>query len=338
MRISVLSFSVPVALCAMTPVRASSQSAPAVRSNDPLVHSHVRATLPDSTFWPEGVDADPRTGSLYVASVRHRTIAEVDATGKTRELIPRDQETLGAILGVRVDTARNVLWATTSGYHQVPGYVAADSAVAALLEISITDGRIVERWDTSVAPGGRVLGDLAVGPRGDVFLTDSNHPVLFWLHGGKGQLDSITSTEFSALQGMAPSPDGRSLYVADYSRGFFRLDLVTRALTHVEDPPGASTRGCDGIVWFRDGIIAVQNGSSPPRIVRFWLTQGGDRFTSATVIDQNSAIADEPTIGTLLGGEFVYVANSQWDKHDALGKRISAKALAPPILLAVPLP
>ena len=150
MRISVLSFSVPVALCAMTPVRASSQSAPAVRSNDPLVHSHVRATLPDSTFWPEGVDADPRTGSLYVASVRHRTIAEVDATGKTRELIPRDQETLGAIFGVRVDTARNVLWATTSGYHQVPGYVAADSAVAALLEISITDGRIVDagipRW------------------------------------------------------------------------------------------------------------------------------------------------------------------------------------------------
>ena len=77
---------------------------------------------------------------------------------------------------------------------------------------------------------------------------------------------------------------------------------------------------------------------SPPRIVQFWLTPGGDRFTSATVIDQNSAIADEPTIGTLLGGEFVYVANSQWDKHDALGKRISAKALAPPILLAVPLP
>jgi hypothetical protein len=35
---------------------------------------------------------------------------------------------------------------------------------------------------------------------------------------------------------------------------------------------------------------------------------------------------------------FVYVANSQWDKHDATGRRIPAVPLTAPILLAVPLP
>ena len=41
----------------------------------PMVRGRIVAVLPDSTFYPEGMDVDPRTGFLYVASVRHRTIA-----------------------------------------------------------------------------------------------------------------------------------------------------------------------------------------------------------------------------------------------------------------------
>ena len=60
--------------------RADSDSA----GRDSLVRSRVIATLPDSTFWPEGMDFDPRTRRFYVASVRHRTIAEVRVDGTTR--------------------------------------------------------------------------------------------------------------------------------------------------------------------------------------------------------------------------------------------------------------
>jgi sugar lactone lactonase YvrE len=334
MRSSLLAFGVIGALFA---VRAAAQSTSTPIAGS-TVHSHVLATLPDSTFWPEGLDADPRTGKLYVASVRHRTIAEVDADGSTRELIARDRRDFAPIFGVRVDTARNVLWATMSGVRQIPGYVAADSAVAALLELRLSDGKILGRWDAPVAPGGRVLGDLAIGPTGDVFLSDSGHPVVYWLHAGRGHLDSIVSSDFRSLQGLAPTPDGRALYLADYSRGFFRVDLRTRAVTPIADLPALRSHGCDGILWFRDGILAIQNGVLPARVVYFALDKTGNRFTSATVIDQNSAMADEPTIGTILGSDFVYVANSQWEKHDAAGQRIPSKRLTPPLLLAVPLP
>src|SRR4051812_26585065 len=47
----------------------------------PRARSHIVATLPDSTFWPEGMDVDARTGSFYIASVVHRTIAEVRRDG-----------------------------------------------------------------------------------------------------------------------------------------------------------------------------------------------------------------------------------------------------------------
>ena len=57
----------------------------------------------------------------------------------------------------------------------------------------------------------------------------------------------------------------------------------------------------------------------------------------AELVDRNSAVADEPTIGTVADGEFVYVANSRWEKHDERGARIAARPLTPPLLLAVPL-
>ena len=329
---------VPVLLCTTALGARVSRAQVASSTHTAPAHSHVRATLADSTFWPEGVDVDPRNGRLYVASVRHRTIAEITPSGAIRELLPRDGVKLGPIFGVRVDTARNVLWATTSAYPQIPGYLPTDSSIAALLEIRIADGSIVHRWNAPAAAGGRVLGDLAVGPRGDVFLTDSSHPVVYWLHHGAGTLDSITSPRFRSLQGMVPTPDGKSVYLADYSRGFFRLDLATRVLAPVIAPKGTSVRGCDGIVWYHGSIVAVQNGASPARIVRFFLDSSGTRIAAAEVIDENTALADEPTIATVLGDELIYVANSQWEKYDARGARIVAKPLTPPILLSLPLP
>jgi sugar lactone lactonase YvrE len=304
----------------------------------PLVRSRERGSLADSSFWPEGVDYDPRTRRFYIASVRHRTIAELRPDGSSRELLPRDMRSLGAILGVRFDTARQVLWATTSGIPQMRGFVAADSSIAALLRIRVSDGTIEQRWNIPPVAGGHVLGDVVIGPRGDVFLTDSSDPVFYRLRPGSDSLEPIRSPLFHSLQGMAPSSDGRRVYVADYSHGMLIVDLATRAVTRVADAPGSTSLGCDGIIWNRGAIIAVQNGVSPARVVRFTLDASGTRFTRVGVLDQNFVVADEPTIGTLAGGSFVYVANSQWDKHDAAGAPIPGRTLTPPKLLAVPLP
>jgi sugar lactone lactonase YvrE len=286
-------------------------------------HSKVRGTLPDSTFWPEGVDYDSRTGRFYVASVRHHTVAELSPDGTSRDLWPRDRADLGAVYGVRVDTRRGVLWATTP---------------ASLLRVRLSDGIIEHRWDIAATPAGHTLGDIAIGLTGDVYTTDSDEPVLYRLRSGRDTLERITHPLFHSLQGIAPAPDGRAVYVADYSHGILRVDLATSTVERLEDAPSSTSLGCDGIVWDRGAIIAVQNGVSPARIMRFVLDPGGRRIIRADVLDRNSAIADEPTIGTIAGREFVYVANSQWEKLNTDGTRKPNVRLTAPILLAVPLP
>ena len=246
---------------------------------------------------------------------------------------------MGAVLGIRVDTARGVLWATTSGISQMDGYVPADSAIAALLEVRMSDGTILKRWDLPPVTGGHVLGDLAIGPHGDVFVTDSNQPVLYRLRPIAGAtLEAVRHPLFHSLQGLAPEPGGRFLYLSDYSLGMLKVDLETNAVARLADAPHSTSVGCDGIVWYRGSIIAVQNGVRLPRIMRFTIDGAGTRIVHAESIDRNLAIADEPTIGTIARGHFVYVANSQWDKHDDRGNVLAGAHLAAPVLLSVRLP
>ena len=128
-------------LLASAPPNAGAQVSP-----DTAAHGIILRELADSTLWPEGVDRDPRTGDFYLASVRHRTIVRVSENGSEHELWPRDDRRLGAMLGVRVDRRRPVIWATTSGIPQMEGGIPADSAIAALQHLlSISYGSPVTR-------------------------------------------------------------------------------------------------------------------------------------------------------------------------------------------------
>src|SRR5262249_25380795 len=156
----------------------------------------------------------------------------------------RDQPGLGAIFGVRWDARRKVLWATTSGVPQAEGYAPRDSAIAALLEIRPSDGHVLRRFDVPPVTNGHVLGDLALGPNGDVYVTDSSQPFLYRLRPGADSLEAMTSPLFHSLQGIAPASDGRRVYVADYSIGLLSIDVATRTVTRVDDAPGSTSLGC----------------------------------------------------------------------------------------------
>lgn len=298
--------------------------------------SSVYRTLPDSTVFAEGVDADPATSSLFVASVRQRTIFEVRSNGAVRDLgLPRHPR-VGAILGVRYDAQRRVLWATTAGIPQMKDFAPRDTAIAALLRIRIADGAIERRWDLPPEPAGHTAGDLAIGPAGDVWVTDSRAPVLYRLRSGADTLERLTHPLFRSLQGVAPAPDG-TLFVADYSHGLMHVVPATGAVTRLADAPGTTSLGLDGIAWYQGDIIGVQNGIFPPRIVRIALDATRSRIVSVKVIDRALPLADEPTIGTIVGESFVYVANSQWEKYDEEGRRVAGTKLSATSMLRVPL-
>jgi hypothetical protein len=70
--------------------------------------------------------------------------------------------------------------------------------------------------------------------------------------------------------------------------------------------------------------------------MRFELDSAWTKIVRAEMLDRNVPVADEPTIGTIVGDEFIYVANSQWEKYSETGERIPRTVLRRPVLIAVP--
>ncbi|MHB1327491.1 MAG: SMP-30/gluconolactonase/LRE family protein [Gemmatimonadales bacterium] len=301
----------------------------------PLRESTVWAQLSDSTIYPEGTDADPATGVIYLGSIRHRTVYRVRQGDKTAtDLGLGSRPDIGAVMGVRFDTPRNLLWLTTVGLPTMAGFRAADTSLAALVAVRPDNGQTVHRFD--LPPGEPHLpGDLAIGPRGDVFVTDSRSPILYRLAPGGAALEAIRHPLFRSLQGLAPTEDGRYLYLADYAHGLLRLDLSSQAVSRVELVGGGTSLGIDGMVLAGNRLYAVQNGVAPPRVVRFELESGG-ATARVRVVDRHLPLADEPTILTVLGNQVIYVANSQWEKYDDAGARRPGTTLKGPVLLALP--
>lgn len=307
------------------------------RSGNAIAAGVPIATLSDSLIFAEGVDADPRTGALYVASIHQRTILEVNSTGQVRNLDVARAPNIGAMLGVRVARDGASLYATTAGLPTMQGYRDADSSIAAIVRIRIADGAVTGRWDIPTDGSKHLLGDLAIADDGTITASDSYAPVLYQLVPGIDSLRRIRHPLFRSLQGVAPIPGTSRLIVADYSHGLLRVDADRRTVTRIADAAGSTSLGVDGISWSDGAIIAVQNGVSPARIVRFALSADHSAIVSAQIIDRQPDVADEPTIGTLWRGGFVYVANSQWEKYDDAGKRRAGTTVRATQLLCVPL-
>jgi hypothetical protein len=77
--------------------------------------------------------------------------------------------------------------------------------------------------------------------------------------------------------------------------------------------------GIDGLTAFRGDLIAIQNGTSPRRILFLRLDRSGSRITAVRVLESANPEWGEPTLGFARGDEFVYVADAQWERYGAAG-------------------
>jgi hypothetical protein len=305
----------------------------------PLARSTVAVSLTESDFFPEGLSHDSIRGVWYLASVRHRKVTRIARDGTADDLVKEGQDGLWAVLGVRADVATTTLWVTTAALPYMAGYVPADSGRAGIFSFDLESGRLKTRYLLPPSPAGHLLGDLVVAPNGDVYATDSQDPAIWRIPRGSIAIQEfVRHPLFRSLQGPAVDPSGRTLYVADYSHGVLAVDLTTRQVRALSVPPRITALGIDGLAWYHGSLIGVQNGVTPARVVRLLLDRSGQRITGLRVLDRRLALAAEPTIGTVWGHRFFYVANSQWEEYDEAGQLKAGARLDPPRILELRLP
>lgn len=292
--------------------------APALTSADRAPYAQPAAAvristafgLPSAKAFPEGIAADPRTGTVYVGSYTDGTVYRARSGAREAEVfLPSGTDGRRTANGLRVD-AHGRLWVT-------------DSTTG----VSVYDTRSGARLAHFEIPGNdpRFLNDLAITPDGTAYLTDSVRAVVYrvtpaQLAAGSGpllpaydlsgHLSPSPAGSFS-LNGIAADPAGRYLLTVDMTAGeLYRIDPRSGAVSRVA-LSGGDLKTADGLDLAPGGVLrAAQNTRNT--LSRWQLSADGTRARLVrTVTDPSLQI---PTTLVQVPGGRTLVVRSQFDK------------------------
>ena len=300
--------------------------------NKQPANSSTRAfTLSDKELIPESIAFAPVTGKFYIGSIHKAKIVAVEKNGTANDLsMPTDG--LWSVSGMKVDAKRRILWACTTAFPQMKGFDPTNTGRSGIAKYDLKTGKLLKKY---ILPAGENhgLGDLTLDSAGNVYATDSVASNIYRIDAKKDELEVFMNDPiFSSLQGLTFTRDEKILFVADYSKGIFRIDMASKRITQVIPSENITLLGIDGL-YYNDGmLIGVQNGINPHRVVAITLNRDQTGATTLRTLEANHPDFNEPTLGVLIGNELYYVANSQWPLVNDKGVLDTEKLREPVIL------
>jgi hypothetical protein len=309
----------------------------------PVSKSSVAFRLEQKDLIPEGIAFDSKSRAFFFGSVHHRKVVRRAADGTVTDFVPEARDGLGAVLALRVDNRRGVLWACSAPLPEMRGFQEELPGNTALWAFDLTSGRRVLYLPLEAA-GKHALNDIGIAPNGDVWTTDSLAGGIYRLKAGPGvALDKAGPLEevvapglLRSAQGLAFSADGKVAYVSDWGEGIFLLDPATARLERMAGPADVPLAGVDALVASGKSLFVTQNGIYPARVAKLTLDASGRRVVRGEILEMSSPQMAEPTLGVFGdGGDFYFIANGQWDAFDAEKKQFPAEKLKDTVILKV---
>ena len=283
----------------------------------------------NAALLPEALAFDKKQ-TLYVGSVRNGAI--LSAKPKHQRLT-KIVTAPGGVFDIEIRS--DVLWAAVNN-QLVYENADPDAPFAAVMRFDVRTGALL--GDARVSENEALLGDLEVAKDGTVYASDSLTPRLYRMAPGGDALEIFAEDpRFVNLQGIALDEKNHRLFVADYLAGLFSVDTATGAVTAIANDADAHLGGIDGLYRYKGGLIGIQNGTTPLRIVRIGLNSEGGAATDFTVLHAKLEGWNEPTHGAVAGREFRYIATSNWPAYDDAGAVREGATLQPLRIMTLPL-
>jgi hypothetical protein len=281
----------------------------------PIVTSATAFVIPEKTFHIESIAKGESQNVFYFGSIHKRNILKRNAKGVVSNFTVPAQDGLASVFGVKVDASKKILWACSSPMLEMENY---DSTIqSGVFKYDVKTGKLITKYIPVIDKKKFVFGDLFLSNKGQVFVSDSENNIVFVVNEKTGKLDEFfSSDQFWNLQGITSSDDGKYLFIADYIKGVFRLDLASKELMQLTCDKEVSLKSVDGLTFYKNSLIAIQNAVTPMRVTRYSLDASMSKISDYTIIDRGHQSFNEPTIGCLSGNDFYYVANSLWSGYD----------------------
>lgn len=302
--------------------------------------SEIAFKIPQKDLIPEGIAYDPVSHSFFVSSLYCRKIVEVDASGNARDFIPEKQDGIWSVLGMEVDPKRRTLWAVSSNSEDdmLMKYPESETVgQTGIFKFDLETKKLIKKYVLNVKGERHFFNDLAITNAGDVYITDSNDSSVYRIVAAQDKLEQfVKSAGMNYPNGIALSADDSHLYVANLA-GILVIDLTSKEVKALSAPESVATSSIDGMVFYKNSLIANQGLTGVERVSRFYLSSDPGRIEKLELLQVNHPMFVLPTTGVIAEDSFYFIANSQIRSFDESKKIWPEDKLEETIILKIKL-
>jgi hypothetical protein len=297
-------------LACTAPLEARAQDKDSKPISSPIHASKIAFEVSERDLIAEGLAYDRVEDRFYLSSIFKRKIVRVEKSGKHADFTSTAQDGLFQVLGMKVDAERRILWACSeveSNDKETDGY-------SGIFKYDLTTGKLIKKYVVDNKTGPHLFNDLVIHSARDIFFTDSRAGCVYTINHPRDVIEPFTEPKsFIYPNGIALSSDERHLFVAD-AKGIAVLDPKSAKRTQLTPSQNEEIRGMDGLYYYANSLIGIQNAPRLERVVRLFLNADLTTVERVEVLDQNNPLFNIPTTGTIVGDEFYFIGNSQLDR------------------------
>lgn len=256
---------------------------------------------------PEGIAFDSITGDFYISSIYKNKIVKVSKSNEWSDFIASNCDGFVGGIGLHVDSKRRILWACS-------GNIMGDKYRTGVFAYDLTSNKLIKKFFIPTGTIPRIFNDLVISNEGSVYITDTFEGGIWKWNVFMEKPEKIYFKDpLKYPNGIEISPDNKYLFVTS-NEGLKRFDFSNNKLDLIRMPKDTiKSKWLDGIQFYKNSIIGIQNGHGNSKIIRFYLSPEFDEVTKIELIDDNNKYFNIPTTNVIANGELYVIANSQLD-------------------------
>jgi sugar lactone lactonase YvrE len=257
--------------------------------------------LPGDAVYPESVGFDPASGDAYVGSLADGAVYRLTSDREVVLWSPAGQDGRSSVAGVKVDQEAR-LWAA-GGYE------------GSLYVYELKSRSLLARLDVGARPS--CVNDIAFGPGGEAYVTDSFISLLFRAAGDPPVLEpwvdlaeqGVPWSDGLNFNGIVLTPDRRHLVACQTNLGRFWRVAVAGGQVQEVALRGGPLEHCDGMALSGSTLYVAINARN--RIAVVDLANDGASGSVRTIVSSDAFAF--PT-AVAVRDDRVLVVNGQLDK------------------------